>query len=137
MLIGGRTLHSTFWIPLEVTSETESRIKAHKHYAEPLRQMELVIIDEISMLHRDVLKYLDTIFKDVCDNDDDLFAGKVILIGTRSTIVCDLEPRMLQVVTGNNCVRWSRTLGDNLHKQPRSTLALRALCFFGTSRSCA
>ena len=80
VLIGGRTLHSTFWIPIDVTDNTESRVKAHKEYAEPIKQVELVFIDEISMLHRDVLKYLDTMFKDVC-NSDELFADKVVVIG--------------------------------------------------------
>jgi hypothetical protein len=80
VLVGGRTLHSTFWIPIDVTDNTESRVKAHKEYAEPIKQVELVFIDEISMLHRDVLKYLHTMFKDVCSNDE-LFGDKVIVIG--------------------------------------------------------
>jgi ATP-dependent DNA helicase PIF1 len=82
VLIGGRTLHSTFWIPLEVTDKTESRVKAHKEYAEPIKQLALLFVDEISMLHRDVLNYLDTMFKDVCNNKDEPFAGKVVVIGT-------------------------------------------------------
>lgn len=105
VLIGGRTLHSTFWIPLEVTDKTESRVKAHKEYAEPIKQVELVFVDEISMLHRDVLKYLDTMFKDVCNNKDELFAGKVIVIGNSGNTIIFLNT-MIQAVTGSSCALW-------------------------------
>lgn len=74
-------MHSTFWIPLEVTAETESRVKAHAEYAAPIKELQLVIVDEISMLNRDVLTYLDTMFKDVCNNKEEPFAGKVVVIG--------------------------------------------------------
>lgn len=80
VLIGGKTLHSSFWIPIEVDEDTPSKISVHADYAIPIKEAELVIIDEISMLHRNVLNYLDTMFRDVCRSPE-AFGGKVIVIG--------------------------------------------------------
>ncbi|KAH7711876.1 helitron helicase-like protein [Aphelenchoides avenae] len=121
VLIGGKTLHSTFWIPLEVTDKTESRVKAHKEYAEPIKQVELVLVDEISMLHRDVLKYLDTMFKDVCNNKDELFAGKVVVIGGDWKQLCPVVknmPRELAQAAIVNASVKSSSLYRQFHKLP-------------------
>ena len=56
-------------------------MKAHAEYTKPVKELQLVIVDEISMLNRDVLTYLDTMLKDICNNKDEPFAGKVVVIG--------------------------------------------------------
>lgn len=82
VLIGGKTIHSTFWIPIEVDDDTPPKINAHADYATPIRESELVVIDEISMLHRNVLSYLDRMLRDVCSSTE-AFGGKVIVIGNK------------------------------------------------------
>ena len=81
-------MHSTFWIPLDVNADTVSRVDAHAEHARPLRELQLIIVDEISMLNRDVLTYLDTVLKDVCASNEEPFAGKVIVIGKCRTLHC-------------------------------------------------
>ena len=67
-------------MPIDVKAATESRVNAHKEYARRIRETDLIIIDEISMLNRNVLKYLDKVLRDVCSTDE-VFGGKVVVIG--------------------------------------------------------
>jgi hypothetical protein len=83
LLISGATAHSTFWVPVNLKSDTPSRMDAEKYYAESLRGAELIIIDEISMLHRDVLYYIDRALKDIApvEKRELPFGGKVVVLG--------------------------------------------------------
>ena len=86
---GGVTLHSLFQLPfhpfLPTTSakqELLAKIRHNKQRQELLRRMELLVIDEISMVRCDVMDAIDTILKHVRRNHHLPFGGvQVLCIG--------------------------------------------------------
>ncbi len=83
---GGVTLHSLFQLPLHPFLPTESNklqllqnIRYNKQRIQLLRKMELLVIDEISMVRCDVIDAIDTILKSVRRNHSTPFGGVQIL----------------------------------------------------------
>lgn len=86
--VGGMTLHSFFKIPLKpiVPDDPEfalSRLKKRMKYSKPLRrlieELELIIIDEISMVRADILDFIDKILRVYSKNMREPFGGKQML----------------------------------------------------------
>jgi hypothetical protein len=80
LLPGGSTLHYTFCLPLSMTSTSTSSMQMQSEKAAVLRNASLIIIDEISMVHKEALRIIDHLLKNVMGNDR-LFGGKLILVG--------------------------------------------------------
>jgi hypothetical protein len=93
---GGMTLHSLFQLPFNAFLPTKQRVpesftnmntlfenlKLSKQKIEVLKEMELLIIDEVSMLRCDYLDCIDVILKTVRKNQQTPFGGvQVVLIG--------------------------------------------------------
>ncbi len=83
---GGVTLHSLFQLPLHPFLPTEnnkqellSKIRYQKQRIQLLRKMELLVIDEISMVRCDVLDAIDAILRSVRRNHQTPFGGVQIL----------------------------------------------------------
>jgi hypothetical protein len=83
---GGVTLHSLFQLPLHPFLPTEnnkqellSKIRYQKQRIQLLRKMELLVIDEISMVRCDVLDAIDAILRSVRRNYHAPFGGVQIL----------------------------------------------------------
>ncbi len=83
---GGVTLHSLFQLPLHPFLPTEnnkqellSKIRYQKQRIQLLRKMELLVIDEISMVRCDVLDAIDAILRSVRRNHFTPFGGVQIL----------------------------------------------------------
>src|SRR6478672_3689171 len=83
---GGVTLHSFFQLPfhpfLPTTIEKEqllARIRINKTRLQLLRKMELLVIDEISMVRADVLDAIDCILRSVRRNYTTPFGGVQLL----------------------------------------------------------
>jgi len=110
LLDGGCTAHKTFCIANDVKGDTKSRLSFECEVAENLRRAAFIIIDEITMLHRDVFDYIDKVLRSVQPRDqvEQPFGGKVILIGG------DFK-QLLPVVKGsgidqiNACIKRSRS----------------------------
>lgn len=87
---GGQTLHSFFHIPLKPLlaedpefdeSRLSNRMKYTKRFIKMLRELELIIIDEISMVRADVIDFIDKILRHYCRKKAHLpFGGKQILM---------------------------------------------------------
>jgi len=69
LLHGGKTLHSQFNIPRNVDSETTPNMEYSSKRAETIRMCRLLIIDEASQLHVDVLKYVLKVLDEVRDGN--------------------------------------------------------------------
>jgi len=83
---GGVTLHSLFQLPFHPFLPTRlhkedllSKIRYNKQRQQLLRKMELLVIDEISMVRCDVMDAIDTILKSIRRNYDTPFGGVQIL----------------------------------------------------------
>jgi hypothetical protein len=86
---GGVTLHSLFQLPFHPFLPTKnnkeellSKIRHNKQRQQLLRKMELLVIDEISMVRCDTMDAIDTILKHVRRNYNLPFGGvQLLLIG--------------------------------------------------------
>ncbi len=83
---GGVTLHSLFQLPFHPFLPTKNhkeellgKIRYNRQRQQLLRKMELLVIDEISMVRGDVMDAIDTILKSVRRNYDTPFGGVQLL----------------------------------------------------------
>lgn len=84
LLFGGKTVHFAFYVPNNVDSKTQPRLARDYNCAAILRASELIIIDEISTLHKDVFNYVNRTLQYLYDGTSNAtvpFAGKVVVIG--------------------------------------------------------
>lgn len=101
--VGGVTMHSFFKIPFKPilpddpefdNRHIRSRMKYSKEFIKLLRALDLIIIDEISMVRADVIDFVDKILRTFSGNWREPFGGKQMLfVGD----LFQLEP----VVTGD------------------------------------
>ncbi|XP_044756839.1 uncharacterized protein LOC123315244 [Coccinella septempunctata] len=80
LLKNGRTVHSTFRLPLDLNADSRSAITAQSQEATYLRNLRLIIWDEVSMASYHVLNAVDRLLQDICGNRRP-FGGKCILLG--------------------------------------------------------
>ena len=80
LLLGGRTAHSRFKIPLDILPESTCNIEKNSNLGELIRQTSLIIWDEAPMCHRHALEALDRTLKDIRD-DERNFGGVIIVFG--------------------------------------------------------
>lgn len=95
---GGVTLHSFFRIPLKPLLPDDpdlsirrlrQRLKYPSSLIKLIRNLELIVIDEVSMVRADILDFVDKILRVYCGNMHQPFAGKqLLLVGD----VFQLEP---------------------------------------------
>lgn len=85
---GGVTLHSLFHLPLELfTPDEEGRSRfdllnnIHKSKIEVLRSLDIVIIDEVSMVRADILDAIDYRLKKIKKNDLPFGGVQMVFIG--------------------------------------------------------
>ena len=86
---GGATLHSFFKLPFYPLLPNDSRYTARnirqtmKYNSEKikiLREVELIIIDEISMVRADIIDFIDRLLRIYCRNMREPFGGKQLLL---------------------------------------------------------
>lgn len=80
LLVGGRTGHSRFKIPIRVDQFTTCNIPRQSPEAQLIRRSALIIWDEAPMTHRYVFEAVDRTLRDIIDVDKP-FGGKVVLFG--------------------------------------------------------
>ncbi|KAL3627784.1 hypothetical protein CASFOL_029147 [Castilleja foliolosa] len=81
LLPAGRTAHSRFKIPIDLTDESMCHAKKGTHLAELLMQTVLIIWDEAPMSDRRCFECLDRTLRDITDNSSQPFGGKSVLLG--------------------------------------------------------
>jgi hypothetical protein len=95
---GGSTLHSFFKLPFYPLLPDDARftpahlknfLKYNSAQIKLIRQVELIIIDEISMVRADIIDFIDRVLRAYCHNMREPFGGKqLLLVGD----VFQLEP---------------------------------------------
>ncbi|CEP12386.1 hypothetical protein [Parasitella parasitica] len=68
LLNGGRTAHSTFKIPLDISSSTMCDITPRCDTAKLIQRAKLIIWDECSMVSKDLILAVDRTFQDIMKN---------------------------------------------------------------------
>ncbi|XP_022041450.2 uncharacterized protein LOC110944034 [Helianthus annuus] len=81
LLPSGRTAHSRFKIPLDLTDEFVCHIKKGTHLGILMKETVLIVWDEAPMSDRRCYEALDRALKDLEDNDTKPFGGKSVLLG--------------------------------------------------------
>nr|GEW58210.1 DNA helicase [Tanacetum cinerariifolium] len=81
LLLAGRTAHSRFKLPLELTAESLCNIKKNKHASSLLAETNLIIWDESPVNDKRCFEVLDRTLRDILDAPDTLFGGKTIVLG--------------------------------------------------------
>lgn len=85
---GGSTLHSFFKLPFHPLLPNDTQYTPHnirktlKYNSEKikiLRELELIIIDEISMVRADIIDFIDKVLRIYCHNMREPFGGKQLL----------------------------------------------------------
>ena len=86
---GGQTLHSFFKLPFHPLLPNDSRynirnIRKTLKYSgittKLLRELDLIIIDEISMVRADIIDFIDKVLRIYCRNMREPFGGKQLLL---------------------------------------------------------
>ncbi len=86
---GGVTLHSFFKIPFKPllpddpefkTDRLRKRLKYNKQHVKLIKELELIIIDEISMVRADILDFVDKVLRVYSGNMRSAFGGKQLLL---------------------------------------------------------
>ena len=86
---GGQTMHSFFKLPFHPLLPNDSRynvrnIRKTLKYSgvttKLLRELELIIIDEISMVRADIIDFIDKVLRIYCRNMREPFGGKQLLL---------------------------------------------------------
>ncbi|XP_052172243.1 uncharacterized protein LOC127788170 [Diospyros lotus] len=80
LLVGGRTAHSTFSIPLDVLENSNCGLSKQLLQAELFRETKLIIWDEVPMQHRHCVEAVDRTLRDICDSDKP-FGGITVVLG--------------------------------------------------------
>ncbi|PIZ76187.1 AAA family ATPase [Candidatus Peregrinibacteria bacterium CG_4_10_14_0_2_um_filter_38_24] len=79
--VKGQTIHSFFHFPPHITKDTVREKEPSKKLIELLKHVDVIVIDEISMVRADLLDCVDEILK-FCLKSDDPFGGmQMIFIG--------------------------------------------------------
>ncbi|XP_061342199.1 uncharacterized protein LOC133288457 [Gastrolobium bilobum] len=86
LLPGGRTAHSRFRIPIQITEDSTCNIRQDSNISELLAKTKLIIWDEAPMVHRFCFEALDKTLRDVLRFSDSScvdkpFCGKVVVLG--------------------------------------------------------
>lgn len=84
ILEGGRTIHSTFKMPLNIHAESCSAMNCHSDDANLIAASCIIIIDESVMAHKYLLEGVDRLIRDIQSSRhsphcDDPFGGKTVL----------------------------------------------------------
>lgn len=86
---GGSTLHSFFRIPFHPLLPNDNQyssknirktLKYSSNHVKLIRELELIIIDEISMVRADIIDFIDKVLRKYCRNSREPFGGKQLLL---------------------------------------------------------
>ncbi|XP_076888979.1 uncharacterized protein LOC143539586 [Bidens hawaiensis] len=128
---GGRTAHSRFLVPINLTEDSQCQVKGNTDVSDLLKKTSLIIWDEAPMIHQHAFEALDRTLKDVMKGDlantsESLFGGKVVVLGGDFRQIL----HVVQNGTRNECVNatisssyiWSKCKVLKLTKNMRLTV---------------
>ncbi|XP_076908312.1 uncharacterized protein LOC143565126 [Bidens hawaiensis] len=135
LLEGGRTAHSRFLIPINLTEDSICPVKGNTDVYELLRQTSLIIWDEAPMIHKHDFEALDRTLNDVMNGDsanisEALFGGKVVVFGGDFRQILPVVTNGTRSECVNACINssyiWSKCKVLKLTKNMRLTVGCRS-----------
>ncbi|XP_026396034.1 uncharacterized protein LOC113290665 [Papaver somniferum] len=114
LLEGGRTAHSTFRIPIDITGTSVCSIAKQKEEAEFIKQATLIIWDEVPMQHRYCIEAVNRFLQDIHENKEDDFGGVTVVMGGDFRQTLPVIPNGGRAEIVGTCVRGS-FLWDNIN----------------------
>lgn len=96
LLLGGRTTHSTFKIPISTLEYSTCRIDKWGDHVKLLKLSKLIISDETPMYHIFCFKVLDKTLRHIktgSKSSEKIFGGKVIVFGSDFWQTLPIVPR--------------------------------------------
>ncbi len=122
LLIGGRTVHSTFKVPIEIHESSVCNIRKNSVLGDLIRAADLIIWDEAPMQHRHIAEAVTRTFQDIRGSDA-LFGGlPVVFGGDFQQILPVIEKGSRPDIVGaclQRCHIWSSLQVLHLHQNMR------------------
>lgn len=106
LLVGGRTAHSTFSIPLDVLENSLCEFSKQSLQAELFRETKLIIWDEVPMQHRHCIEAADRTLRDICDSEKP-FGGITVVLGGDFRQILPVIPKGVREQIVNASLRHS------------------------------
>jgi hypothetical protein len=107
-LINGMTAHKQFGIPVPCHENSTSHIRLKSKEAALLREADLIIWDESTMAHKDMLICLDRLLQDVMNNSNEPFGGKCLLLGGDFRQCLPVVPHATSAQQASACLKSCR-----------------------------
>ena len=120
MLPSGRTAHSAFRIPIPTNSSSCCGLKSHER--EMLRICSVIFYDEVSMVSKDVANTIDRACRDVTNEHNRPFGGKVIVFLGDFKQLLPVAPGIRRSPTVKDCDWWPQVQLSYLTKNYRAAL---------------
>ena len=99
LLKGGKTVHTAFKFSLDIDEKTTSGIKPNSEKGRKLKEIKVLIWDEITMASKSAFQAVDKFLKDLLDNDEPFGGIVVILAGDfRQTLPIIRHGRRAQII---------------------------------------
>jgi hypothetical protein len=98
LLLGGKTAHSRFKIPINLHNESTCNITQQMKVAKLVRKVDLIIWDEAPMMHRRAFEAVDRTLRDLMQLDDaqvteNIFSGKIVVFGGDFRQIVPIVPK--------------------------------------------
>ncbi|XP_054808737.1 uncharacterized protein LOC129310855 [Prosopis cineraria] len=103
LLPSGRTAHSRFAIPIQITEDSVCCIKQNSPLARLIQCTRLIIWDEALMVQRYCIEAFDRTLKDIMHSND-TFGGKCILMGGDFRQILPVIPKGTRATIVNACI---------------------------------
>jgi hypothetical protein len=106
LLKNGKTVHTTFKLPLNITDVSTCNVKPNTPYGNYIKCINILFWDEISLASKFAFKAVDRLFKDLCNNEEP-FGGKIVVVSgdfrqTLPIVKCGNRTQIIE-----NCVKKS------------------------------
>ncbi|XP_052189908.1 uncharacterized protein LOC127799725 [Diospyros lotus] len=113
LLVGGRTAHSTFSIPLDVLDNSNCGLSKQSLQAELFRETKLIIWVKVPMQHRHCVEAVDRTLRDICDSKKP-FGGIIVVLGGDFRQILQVIPKGVREQIVNASLRHS-VLWKHIH----------------------
>ena len=121
LLHNGRTVHTTFKLPLNINNST-CNIKPNCEDGDKMRKLKIIIWEAITMTSRFAFEVVDRMLKDICNNDLHFRDNVIIISGDfRQTLPVVRHGNRVQILENyvKNSQLWKQFKSMNLKENKR------------------